>query len=106
MSILIQLIAETSELHNYTVQQLFLLIKDDITQPPLVQVALWCMGEYGEKLISGVCEEDEPVEVCSLLNLLDCILSLLFLFLNPPPDGIRRLKSFKITVAEKTARPR
>ncbi|XP_048778208.2 AP-1 complex subunit gamma-1-like isoform X2 [Ostrea edulis] len=63
VSILIQLIAETSELHNYTVQQLFLLIKDDITQPPLVQVALWCMGEYGEKLISGVCEEDEPVEV-------------------------------------------
>lgn len=86
MSILIQLIAETSELHNYTVQQLFLLIKDDITQPPLVQVALWCMGEYGEKLISGVCEEDEPVEVCSLLILLDCILSLLFLFLNPTPQ--------------------
>ncbi|XP_078335673.1 AP-1 complex subunit gamma-1-like isoform X3 [Crassostrea virginica] len=63
VSILIQLIAETSELHNYTVQQLFLLIKDDITQPPLVQVALWCIGEYGEKLISGVCEEDEPVQV-------------------------------------------
>lgn len=63
VSILIQLIAETSELHNYTVQQLFLLIKDDITQPSLVQVALWCIGEYGEKLISGVCEEDEPVQV-------------------------------------------
>nr|XP_034339120.1 AP-1 complex subunit gamma-1 isoform X3 [Crassostrea gigas] len=63
VSILIQLIAETSELHNYTVQQLFLLIKDDIHQPSLVQVALWCIGEYGEKLISGVCEEDEPVQV-------------------------------------------
>lgn len=64
VSILIQLIAETTELHNYTVQQLFLLIKDDITQPSLVQVALWCIGEYGEKLISGVCEEDEAVQVC------------------------------------------
>lgn len=72
VSILIQLIAETSELHNYTVQQLFLLIKDDITQPSLVQVALWCIGEYGEKLISGVCEEDEPVQVC--LQLIPCLL--------------------------------
>lgn len=77
VSILIQLIAETSELHNYTVQQLFLMIKDDITQPPLVQVALWCIGEYGEKLFSGVCEEDEAIQVSEdeVINVLEKVLT-------------------------------
>jgi AP-1 complex subunit gamma-1 len=63
VSSLIQLIAETSALHCYTVQQLFAALRDDYSQQPLVQVAAWCIGEYGDLLVSGQCEEDEPIQV-------------------------------------------
>ncbi|KAK3086859.1 hypothetical protein FSP39_024475 [Pinctada imbricata] len=78
VSILIQLIAETNQLHNYTVQQLFKRIEDDVSQQPLVQVASWCIGEYGEKLVSGTCEEDEPVQVSEdeVVDVLEKVLSM------------------------------
>lgn len=63
VSTLIQLIAETTALHCYTVQQLFTAVMDDLNQQPLVQVASWCIGEYGDLLVSGQCEEDEPIHV-------------------------------------------
>lgn len=62
VSILIQLVAD-SNIHSYASQQLFQHLRDDISQQPLVQVASWCIGEYGDQLMSGQCEEDEPIEV-------------------------------------------
>ena len=67
MSILIQVIAASTQLHSYSVQQIFSHLREDITQQPLVQVASWCVGEYGAQLVSGQCEEDEPIVVYILV---------------------------------------
>ena len=40
-------------LSNFLVQKLFLALRDDIAQQPLVQVATWAIGEYGELLVAG-----------------------------------------------------
>uniref|UniRef100_A0A8C3AML5 AP-1 complex subunit gamma n=1 Tax=Cyclopterus lumpus TaxID=8103 RepID=A0A8C3AML5_CYCLU len=59
---LIQLITNSVEMHAYTVQRLYKALLDDISQQPLVQVASWCTGEYGDLLVSGQCEEEEPIQ--------------------------------------------
>ncbi|XP_043935483.1 AP-1 complex subunit gamma-1 [Protopterus annectens] len=73
---LIQLITNSVEMHAYTVQRLYRATQEDISQQPLVQVASWCMGEYGELLVSGQCEEDEPIQVTEdeVLDILESIL--------------------------------
>lgn len=64
VSVLIQLIQETNTLHPYTVQQLYRAMSSDISQQPLVQVASWCVGEYGELLFStSGLEDEEPLQV-------------------------------------------
>ncbi|XP_035678744.1 AP-1 complex subunit gamma-1-like [Branchiostoma floridae] len=60
---MISLVSEASSLQAYTVQHLFRAIQEDITQQPLVQVASWCVGEYGDLLMSGQVEEEEPLQV-------------------------------------------
>jgi AP-1 complex subunit gamma-1 len=63
VSVLIQLVQETSALHTYTVQQLYRALCNDISQQPLVQVASWCVGEYGDLLFSMAgLEDEEPVQ--------------------------------------------
>ncbi|XP_078501037.1 AP-1 complex subunit gamma-like 2 isoform X2 [Lissotriton helveticus] len=76
VSNLIHLISCASELHGYTVLKLYAAIQDDISQQPLVQVASWCIGEYGDQLLQGTCEEAEPVEVSEddVLDLLERVL--------------------------------
>ncbi|XP_022106671.1 AP-1 complex subunit gamma-1-like isoform X2 [Acanthaster planci] len=73
---LIQNISETSNLHGYIVQQLYKALKEDISQQPLAQVASWCMGEYGDLLVGGAIEEEEPVQVSEdeALDLLESVI--------------------------------
>uniref|UniRef100_UPI00398ED580 AP-1 complex subunit gamma-1-like n=1 Tax=Pristiophorus japonicus TaxID=55135 RepID=UPI00398ED580 len=73
---LIQLITNASDLHAYTVQKLYLALEKDISQQPLVQVASWCVGEYGDLLISGQCEEEKPIQVSEdeVLDVLEKVL--------------------------------
>ncbi|XP_068196711.1 AP-1 complex subunit gamma-like 2 isoform X2 [Antennarius striatus] len=73
---LIQLITSASELHCYTVHKLYRALLDDISQQPLVQVACWCIGEYGDLLLRGECQEAEPVQVAEddVLDALEAVL--------------------------------
>ncbi|XP_043382770.1 AP-1 complex subunit gamma-like 2 isoform X2 [Chelonia mydas] len=63
VSRLIQLIVGAGELHPYIVRRLYGALACDISQQPLVQVATWCIGEYGDLLLADSCEEAEPVQV-------------------------------------------
>jgi AP-1 complex subunit gamma-1 len=76
VSSLIQLISETSQLHAYTSQQMFKAVREDISQQPLCQVACWCIGEYGDLLMAGTLEEEEPINVSEdeVLDVLEKIL--------------------------------
>lgn len=60
---LTQLIGGAEELHAYSVRRLYSALAQDISQQPLVQVAAWCIGEYGDLLLEGSCEETEPFQV-------------------------------------------
>ncbi|XP_045864961.1 AP-1 complex subunit gamma-like 2 isoform X1 [Meles meles] len=60
---LTQLIGGAQELHAYSVRRLYSALAEDISQQPLVQVAAWCIGEYGDLLLEGSCEEMEPLQV-------------------------------------------
>ncbi|XP_071043695.1 AP-1 complex subunit gamma-1 [Parasteatoda tepidariorum] len=61
---LIQLISESTTLHTYTVQQLWKqLIGDLATKQPLVQVASWCIGEFGDLLNSAEGQDSSPANV-------------------------------------------
>uniref|UniRef100_A0A8C2Q1P6 AP-1 complex subunit gamma n=1 Tax=Cyprinus carpio TaxID=7962 RepID=A0A8C2Q1P6_CYPCA len=73
---LIQLITTASELHCYTVHKLYRALIKDIAQQSLVQVACWCIGEYGDLLLKGECEEIEPVQVTEddILDALETVL--------------------------------
>lgn len=55
---LCQLISETTHLHTYCVRQLWMNVKggDLSAKQPLVQVAMWCLGEYGDLI-------NEPIEL-------------------------------------------
>ncbi|XP_072006771.1 AP-1 complex subunit gamma-like 2 [Engystomops pustulosus] len=76
VSHLIQLISGSSELHSYIVQRLYKAVRRDIVQQPLVQVAAWCIGEYGDLLINGACEEEEAIQVTEddVLDVLEGVL--------------------------------
>ncbi|KAL4836794.1 hypothetical protein H8958_006334 [Nasalis larvatus] len=60
---LTQLIGGAQELHAYSVRRLYNALAEDISQQSLVQVAAWCIGEYGDLLLEGNCEEIEPLQV-------------------------------------------
>jgi len=68
ISCLIQLVQETSNLHAYTVQQLYRAMSADISQQPLLQVAAWCIGEFGDQLFTATSDDDEPIQVCFWLT--------------------------------------
>ncbi|THD23759.1 AP 1 complex subunit gamma [Fasciola hepatica] len=54
VSSLVQLIAQNPDLHGYATFHLYNALCEAMTQQPLVQVASWSIGEYGDLLVSGM----------------------------------------------------
>eukprot|EP00118_Oscarella_pearsei_P028844 m.3080 g.3080 ORF g.3080 m.3080 type:complete len:820 (+) comp9040_c0_seq2:94-2553(+) len=73
---LIHLFAGMTNLHAYIVQQLFVALRDDISQHSLVHIGVWCVGEYGDVLLSGAVEDEEPIDVdeTQVLDVLEAVL--------------------------------
>ena len=74
VSSFISLISNTPELQMYTMHHLINMIRDDVTQQPLVQVAAWCIGEYGDQFQNN-CYEGQNVNEEMIANLLIKILN-------------------------------
>ncbi|CAH8565641.1 unnamed protein product [Schistosoma turkestanicum] len=66
VSSLVSLISQNPDLHAYATFQLFNAMKGAMSQQPLVQVACWTIGEYGDLLVSPEPSEDIPNPVTEL----------------------------------------
>nr|CAB3222085.1 AP-1 complex subunit gamma-1 [Phallusia mammillata] len=75
---LIHLLSANDKMHVYAAQKLYqaLIEINDLSVHPITQVASWCLGEYGDELISGHCEGEEPLQVteAEILDILRRIL--------------------------------
>ncbi|KAK4791834.1 hypothetical protein SAY86_032247 [Trapa natans] len=62
---LIVVISNAADLHGYTVRALYRLFQASPEQESLVRVAVWCIGEYGDLLISniGMLDIEDPLTV-------------------------------------------
>lgn len=62
---MIQLISSHAELQTYASVQLFKVAKTDVLDAqPLLQIAFWCIGEFGDLLIAASPEETQlPLKV-------------------------------------------
>ncbi|KAJ3707537.1 hypothetical protein LUZ61_011242 [Rhynchospora tenuis] len=62
---LIVSISNAPDLQGYSVRSLYRALQASIEQESLVRVAVWCIGEYGEMLVSniGCLDSEEPITV-------------------------------------------
>merc|ERR550525_1732435 len=60
-----RVVASTPELHSYTVIKLYFNMKESLQQEALVHVGVWCLGEFGDHLVSGraVGPDGKPIHV-------------------------------------------
>jgi len=60
-----RVVAATPELHSYTVIKLYFNMKESLTQEALVHCGVWCLGEFGDHLVSGraVGPDNQPIHV-------------------------------------------
>jgi len=62
-----RVVAATPEEHSYTVIKLYFNMKETLSQEALVHVGVWCLGEFGDHLVSGraVGPDNSPIHVSS-----------------------------------------
>lgn len=67
-----RLIATTTDLQTYSVQKLYVALKEDITQEGLTLAGSWVIGEYGDALLrGGQYEEEELVQEVKESDIVD-----------------------------------
>ncbi|KAG0252272.1 clathrin associated protein complex large subunit [Mortierella polycephala] len=75
----IRLVTQTSDMQGYTVQKLYLALKEDISQESLTLAGVWVIGEYGDILVGGGSYEEEElakeVTESDVIDLLESILA-------------------------------
>jgi AP-1 complex subunit gamma-1 len=74
------LIANAPELHGYAARALFRALSEERAQPALTQLAVWCIGEYGDALCGPAATaalEGEEALVCSEADVASLLESLL-----------------------------
>ena len=68
---MIALITSNPDLHAYATHKLYATLASSTTQPVLLQLAIWCVGEYGELLTTTAApdggEQPMPTTVVELL---------------------------------------
>lgn len=78
LSSFVRLIATTPDLQTYSVQKLYIALKDDITQEGLTLAGSWVIGEYGDALLRGGQYEEEKlvkeVKESDIVDLFETIL--------------------------------
>ncbi|CAJ1410681.1 unnamed protein product [Effrenium voratum] len=79
-----RVVAATPELHSYTVIKLYFNMKESLTQEALVHVGIWCLGEFGDHLVSGraVGPDNQPIRVAP-----SDVLDLLYDVVRKPPTA-------------------
>ncbi|PWY85422.1 AP-1 complex subunit gamma-1 [Aspergillus eucalypticola CBS 122712] len=78
LSSFVRLIATTPELQTYSVQKLYLSLKEDISQEGLTLAATWVIGEYGDNLLrGGQYEEEELVKEVRESDIVDLFTNIL-----------------------------
>eukprot|EP01114_Cavostelium_apophysatum_P011948 TRINITY_DN2653_c0_g1_i1.p1 TRINITY_DN2653_c0_g1~~TRINITY_DN2653_c0_g1_i1.p1 ORF type:complete len:828 (+),score=234.87 TRINITY_DN2653_c0_g1_i1:127-2610(+) len=50
---LVSLVASSPELHSYAVQRMYVALTTDMNSQVLAQVAVWCIGEFGDLLVAN-----------------------------------------------------
>jgi len=58
-------VAANPELHSYTVHKIFFSMKENLTQESLIIAGVWCVGEFGDLLVSGTAlgPDQRPIKV-------------------------------------------
>lgn len=58
-------VAATADLHSYAVVKLYFNMRESLSQEALVHVGVWCLGEFGDHLVSGraVGPDNQPIKV-------------------------------------------
>lgn len=65
VSAMIQLISSHPELQTYASTQLFRVTQNGniVNAQPLLQIALWCVGEFGDLLMNGNSDESVTIKI-------------------------------------------
>jgi len=59
------IVAASPELHSYAVHKIFFSMKENLTQEALIIAGVWCVGEFGDLLVSGraLGPDQKPINV-------------------------------------------